>query len=51
MFLELMFKFWIFSLNECADKDNQINFVNYKFAFQRFGKKYNKCRCKKKDII
>ncbi len=27
----------------CVNKDNQINFINYKITFQRFGKKYRKC--------
>jgi hypothetical protein len=28
-------------------KDNQVNFSNYKITFQRFGKKYRRCGCKK----
>jgi hypothetical protein len=45
--MELMLESWDFSKNGCVDKDNQINFVNYKFTFQRFGKKYKRYRGRK----
>jgi hypothetical protein len=32
-------------------KENQINFVNYKFTFQRLEKKYRKHWCKKKTLF
>ncbi len=50
-FMELILESWIFSYDTCVDKDNQNNFVNYKFTFQRFGKKYGRCGCKNQDNI
>ncbi len=47
-FVELMLESWIFFHKKSyINKHNQINFVNYKITFQRFGKKYMKCGCNK----
>jgi hypothetical protein len=43
-FVELMLESLDFSIKGCVNKNNQIDFVNYKFTFQRFGKKY-RCGC------
>jgi hypothetical protein len=42
---------WNFLINRCVDKDNWINFVNYKFTFQRLGKKYKRHECKKMALF
>jgi hypothetical protein len=34
-----------------VNKDNQINFVNYKITFKRFGKKYRRHGCKKRTLF
>jgi len=37
--VDLLLELYIFSLKGCVNKDNQINFLIYKFTFQRFAKK------------
>jgi len=45
--MELVLEFWIFHKKGYVNKNNQINFFNYKITFQRFGKKYREHSVKK----
>jgi hypothetical protein len=49
-FVELMLKN-IYHKKGCVNKITNINFDNYEITFQKFGKKYKRCECKKQNII
>jgi hypothetical protein len=49
--VELMLESWVFSLRKCVNKDNQINFVNYKFTVQSFGRNIRAAGAKNRTLF
>ncbi len=46
-----MLESWVFSLRKCVNKDNQINFVNYKFTVQSFGRNIRAAGAKNRTLF